>query len=185
MILALAVSATLAGSVPTVPAAPAPAPVVENNSKLEPVASASTLVGHKKHRPERMYMTEMAKEQPHEDEGLGLLDIGISTILESVDFKVPKKMLGAMAGHLLGKFKNLDLKKVLKGALVVSVITVLGAVAAVAVAGLVSLVSGICAIFPHLRYFTGNSKSSADTQMDAITEFVMGALEKYEKHHKA
>lgn len=176
MIAALAVSASLAVSVA---------------ERKEPTAEASRVVAHKHHAPENYAYVSEAVGGPSSSSSSahGLAEIGLAGLLDVIS--LPKKYLGAAAAVVVAKLKTLDTKKLLKGALLIALVTVLGAVAAVAVAGLVSLVSGICAIAPYLRFFMGGvgGGEMSETNIDSIGNFVLGAFNKYEmqqhQQHKA
>jgi len=82
-----------------------------------------------------------------------------------------------------------NLKKLVKISLLSALVTVLGAVASVAVAGIVSIVSAICAVVPYLKLVFGGhhhkGESTSESQDDLVSEFVMGAFEKYNVKRKA
>ncbi|KAE9534575.1 hypothetical protein AGLY_008665 [Aphis glycines] len=178
-------SASLAVSIPT-----------EHRSQ-EPAVEASNVVMHKKQvKPEKIvFMTEVSSS--HEGDGengsgsgsSSLLELGMSGLLEAVS--APKKIIGAVAGFVIGKLKSLNLKKVVKIALLAALVTVFGAVAAVSVAGLVSIVSVVCSVLPYLKFVFGGAhpyhkdESTSESQVDLVTEFMMSALEKYDGKRKA
>lgn len=181
MIAAMAVSASLAVSIPA------------EHRPQEPAADASNVVVHKKHiKPDKIvFMSEVSSshDEGESEGGSGgaLLELGLSGLLEAVS--APKKIIGAIASFVIGKFKSVNLKKLVKIALLGALVTVLGAVASVAVAGLVSIVSAICAVLPYLRLVFGGhhhkGESTSESQDDFVSEFVMGALEKYNVKRKA
>lgn len=172
IIAAVTVSVSLAGSIPDAAA-------------QEPIVAATNIIVHKKHvKPEKpVYVAEM--NDSSNDSGISwLLNSGLLSLLDAVS--MPKKLIGGAISYVATKIKSLDVKKLLKTALVAALVTVLGAVAAVAVAGLVSVVSGVCAVMPYVRFFFGDKGSDmSDSHMDTLTEFVLGAFNKYESHHKA
>lgn len=182
MIAAMAVSASLAVSIPA------------EHRPQEPAADASNVVVHKKHiKPDKIvFMSEVSSshDEGESEGGSGggaLLELGLSGLLEAVS--APKKIIGAIASFVIGKFKSVNLKKLVKIALLGALVTVLGAVASVAVAGLVSIVSAVCAVLPYLRLVFGGhhhkDESTSESQDDFVSEFVMGALEKYNVKRKA
>lgn len=185
MIAAMAASASLAVSIPT------------EHRPQEPAAEASNVVMHKKHvKPEKIvFMSEVSSSHEGEGEngsgggGSSLLELGMSGLLEAVS--APKKIIGAVAGFVIGKLKSLNLKKVVKIALLAALVTVFGAVAAVSVAGFVSIVSVVCSVLPYLRFVFGGAhpyhkdESTSESQVDLVTEFMMSALEKYDGKRKA
>ncbi|XP_025205591.1 uncharacterized protein LOC112601921 [Melanaphis sacchari] len=183
LIVALAASVSLAVSIPT------------EHRPQEPTAEPSNVVVHKKHiKPDKIVlMSEVSSSHDDgEDDngGSGLLELGMSALLEAVS--TPKKIIGAVAGYVIGKLKSLNLKKLVKIALLAALVTVLGAVATVAVAGLVSIVSAVCAVLPYLKFVFGGhhhhhhkGESTSESQIDLVSEFMMSALEKYDDKRKA
>ncbi|XP_060854161.1 uncharacterized protein LOC132932015 [Rhopalosiphum padi] len=182
LIAAMAASASLAVSIPA------------EHRPQEPAAEASNMVVHKKHvKPDKIVFMSEVSSSHGEGEGdngggSGLLELGMSGLLEALS--APKKIIGAVAGFVIGKLKSLDLKKLVKIALLAALVTVLGAVAAVAVAGLVSIVSAVCAVLPYLRFVFGGhhhqqGESTSESQIDLVSEFMTSALEKYDVKRKA
>lgn len=178
LIAAMAVSASLAVSIPA------------EHRPQEPVADASKVVVHKKHvKPDNIvYMSEVSSSHSEdESSGVGgLLELGLSGLLEAVS--VPKKIIGAIGGFVIGKLKSMNLKKLVKITLLAALVTVLGAVASVAVAGLVTIVSAVSTVLPYLRFVFGGhhnkGESTSESQVDVVSEFLMGALEKYNVKRK-
>lgn len=176
LIAAMAVSASLAVSIPT------------EHRPQEPAADSSNVVVHKKHvKPDKIvFMSEVSSshdEGASEGGGSGsaLLELGLSGLLEAVS--APKKIIGTIASFVIGKLKSVNLKKVVKIALLGALVTVLSAVASVAVAGLVSIVSAVCAVLPYLKLVFGGhhhkGESTSESQDNLVSEFVLSALEKY------
>ncbi|XP_015379732.1 PREDICTED: uncharacterized protein LOC107173639 [Diuraphis noxia] len=182
LITAMAASASLAVSIP-----------VEHRPQ-EPAADSSNVVMHKKHvKPDKVvFMSEVSASHVGEggsedgneggnDGGSGLLELGLSGLLEVAS--APKKIIGAIASFVFGKLKLLDLKKLVKITMLAALVTVLGAVASVAVAGFVSVVTVVCTVLPYLKFVFGGhhhkGESTSESQIDLVSEFMMGALEKY------
>ncbi|XP_022170494.1 uncharacterized protein LOC111033869 [Myzus persicae] len=181
LIAAMAVSTSLSVSIP--------AAAVEQRPQ-EPAADSSNLVVHKKHvKPDKIvFLSEILS--PHDEGeggGSGLLELGLSGLMEAIS--APKKIIGAICSFVIGKLKSLDLKKLVKISLLAALVTVLGAVASVAVAGLVSIVSVVCTVLPYLKFVFGGhhhkDESASESQIDLVSEFVMGALDKYKVKRKA
>ncbi|XP_008178666.1 uncharacterized protein LOC103307933 [Acyrthosiphon pisum] len=65
-------------------------------------------------------------------------------------------------------------------------VVLLGAVAAAGAAGIAAVVALVSAILPYFRFFFGGHKGKAsDSDMENISEFVLGAFNKYDSQHKA
>lgn len=166
----------------------------------EPSVAATNSVAYKRQNKPVVYAE--ASVEANGGGGGGIMEGGVSALLEVI--ASPKKLLGVAFNFVVAQLKALTLKRVLKIALVGALVTVLGAVAAVSVAGLVSLVSGLCAAWPYLQMFMGGggggggllglfmggggsggndggSENISDEHMDTITEFVLGAMDKYEQ----
>jgi len=70
--------------------------------------------------------------------------------------------------------------------LVGGAVILLGAVAAASAAGIAAVVALVSAALPYFRFFFGGNKGVAsDSDMDTISEFVLGAFNKYDSLHKA
>lgn len=170
----MATSASLAVSIP-----------IEHQPLQEPAADSSNVVVHKKHaKPDKIVF--MSEVSPHADEDgevgqRGLLDSGLSGLVGAVG--LPKKIIGTVAGFVFGQLKSINLKKLVKISLLAALVTVLGAVAAVSVAGLVSMVSAVCTVLPYLKLVFGGhhtkDESASESQVDLVSELVLGALEQY------
>lgn len=189
LIAAMAASASLAVSIPT------------EHRPQEPAADSSNVVMHKKHtKPEKIVFMSEVSSSSHvseggsesgseggSDGGSGLLELGLSGLLEVAS--APKKIIGAIASFVFGKLKFLDLKKLVKITMLAALVTVLGAVASVAVAGFVSVVTVVCTVLPYLKLIFGGhhqkGESTSESQIDLVSEFVMGAIEKYSDKRKA
>ncbi|KAL5241872.1 hypothetical protein ACI65C_009282 [Semiaphis heraclei] len=181
----MAASASLAVSIPT------------EHRPQEPAADSSNVVMHKKHtKPEKIVFMSEVSSSSHVSEGgsesgseggSGLLELGLSGLLEVAS--APKKIIGAIASFVFGKLKFLDLKKLVKITMLAALVTVLGAVASVAVAGFVSVVTVVCTVLPYLKLIFGGhhqkGESTSESQIDLVSEFVMGAIEKYSDKRKA
>lgn len=177
---ALAMSASLANSIPTAAQEASPA--------------ASNVVVHKKivFKPQTAAIpisegSIVEAEQPSYNVA-GLVDGGLTNFYHLISG--PKKLVGVITGYVFSSLKSMDAKKIFKIVLLGAVVTVLGSVAAISVAGLVSIISGICAVLPYVRFFFGGDFAGiSDNHVDALSEFVLGAFNKYDilnhQHDKA
>lgn len=171
---ALAVSVSLANSIPV--------------ANQEPSPAASNVVVQKKivFKPQNVVglVSEAnfdAQQQSHDV--AGFIDSGLSGLYHLISG--PKKFVGLVASYVFGSLKSMDAKKIFKIVLLGALVTVLGAVAAVAVAGLVSVVAGICAVLPYVRFFFGgNFAELSDANVDTLSQFVLGAFDKYDNIHQ-
>ncbi|XP_060879291.1 uncharacterized protein LOC132951482 [Metopolophium dirhodum] len=171
------VLASLASSVPATSAQTAA-------NKFDMMSSAATS-NHNQHvKPEHhsMFASEAHRGQSHNDGSL--LESGLSGLFEAIS--IPKKIIGALVGKVFGLLKSIDLKGLIKIALVGGAVVLLGAVAAAGAAGIAAVVALVSAALPYFRFFFGGHKGEAsDSEMDNISEFVLGAFNKYDSQHKA
>ncbi|XP_060852773.1 uncharacterized protein LOC132930754 [Rhopalosiphum padi] len=169
------VSASLANSVPA-----NSSPMVAN--QYDPMFGAATAVHKNKHVKPDNHQPMFAAE-PQNAVG-NLIESGLSHLLEAIS--VPKKIIGNAVNGVVGLLKSVDLKKVIKIALIGGAVVVLGAVAAAGAAGIAAIVTAVCAVLPYYRFFFGGHKGEAtDSEMDVISEFVLSAFNKYDSQHKA
>ncbi|VVC30415.1 Hypothetical protein CINCED_3A013196 [Cinara cedri] len=173
---ALAVSASLANSIPV--------------ASQEPSPAESNIVVHKKivfkpQNPVPVSETNVEAVPEQSYDAASLVDTGLSGLHHLISG--PKKIVGAVASYVFSTLKSMDAKKIFKIVLLGALVTVLGSVAAVAVAGLVSIISGICAVLPYVRFFFGGEFAQlSEAHVDTLSDFVLGAFDKYEnliQHH--
>lgn len=175
MFAALAVSVSLANSIPV--------------ASQEPSPAASNVVVQKKivfQKPQNVVVpkseTNFDAQQQSYDVA-GFIDSGLSGLYHLING--PKKLVVLVASYVFGSLKTMDAKKIFKIVLLGALVTVLGSVAAVAVAGLVSVVAGICAVLPYVRFFFGgNFAELSDANVDTLSQFVLGAFDKYDNIHQ-
>lgn len=144
----------------------------------EPVAAATQLSHQQKQKPGKVVV--VAEVKPAEP---SLLEATLYKLI-----KAPKKLIGAVAGIIIGKLKSVSAKGLIKTALLAGLVTVVATVAAVgilSVGGLVAAVTGICATVLHFKSFLGVGGEggvagrTAESQIDEISQFVLGAFDKY------
>ncbi|XP_025205547.1 uncharacterized protein LOC112601899 [Melanaphis sacchari] len=178
------VSASLANSVPA-----NSSPTSAN--LFDPMIGAATAAHKNKHvKPDHhqpMFAPEPYNGQRNNRGGGGgssVLESGLSALLEAIS--IPKKIIGSVIGSVVDLLKSVDLKKLIKIALIGGAVIVLGAVAAAGVAGVAAVVAAVSAAIPYIRFFFGGHKGEAsDSEMDLISDFVLSAFNKYDSLHKA
>ncbi|KAF0753656.1 Uncharacterized protein FWK35_00035677 [Aphis craccivora] len=174
---AVVVSASLASSVPANSSRAAA-------NQYDPMSGAATIFHKSKQhvkldQRQSLFSSESSNGQSNHA-GSNLLESGLSALLEAIS--IPKKIINSAIVQL----KSIDLKKFVKIALIGVAVVVLGAVAAAGAAGIAAIVTAVSAALPYIRFFFGHNKGQAsDSEMDAISEFVLDAFDKYDHQHKA
>ncbi|XP_026807144.1 uncharacterized protein LOC113549860 [Rhopalosiphum maidis] len=151
-------------------------------NQYDPMFGAATVHKNKHVKPDNHQPMFAAEQQ---NGGSGLLESGLSHLLEAIS--VPKKIIGSAVSGVVGLLKSVDLKKVIKIALIGGAVVVLGAVAAAGAAGIAAIVTAVYAVLPYYRFFFGGNKGgeATDSEMDVISEFVLSAFNKYDSQHRA
>ncbi|XP_022170502.1 uncharacterized protein LOC111033875 [Myzus persicae] len=150
-------------------------------NKFNPMSAAATSVHskHVKNENRQIFASEAYNEQSN-NVGSQLL----SGLLEAIS--IPKKIASALISKVSDLLKSVDLRKLIKIALIGGAVIVLGAVAAAGVAGIAAVVALVSAALPYFRFFFGGHKGEAsESEIDVISEFVLNAFNKYDSQHKA
>ncbi|CAH1724187.1 uncharacterized protein LOC114129480 [Aphis gossypii] len=177
IMIAVVVSASLANSVPTNSSAAAA-------NRYDPMSGAATILHKSKQyvKPDQrqsLFSYESSNGQSNHG-GHHLLESGLSGLLEAIS--IPKKIIGSVVSLL----KTIDLRKLVKIALIGGAVVVLGAVAVAGAAGIAAIVTAVGAAIPYIRFFFGHNKGQvSDSEIDVISEFVLDAFNKYDHQHKA
>jgi len=170
------VMASLVNSVPATSAQTA-------TKKFDMMSSAATS-SHSQHvKPEHHSLFASESHSGQSNNGGSLLESGLSGLLEAIS--IPKKIVSSLVGKVFGLLKSINLKGLIKIALVGGAVVLLGAVAAAGAAGIAAVVALVSAALPYFRFFFGGHKGEAsDSEMDNISEFVLSAFNKYDSQHK-
>lgn len=167
--------ASLASSVPATSTAA---------NKFDPMTAAATSLHSKHAKLEHRQMFGSEANNGQHNEG-NLLELGLSKLMEAIS--IPKKVIGSLVNKLGGFLKTVDLKKLIKIALVGGAVILLGAVAAAGVAGISAVVAMVSSALPYYRFFFGghNKGDVTESEVDVISEFVLDAFNKYDSQYKA
>lgn len=153
-------------------------------NKLDSMTAEATSL-HSKHaklQHRQIFGSEANNGQYNEG---SLLELGLSKLMEAIS--IPKKVIGSLVNKVAGFLKTVDLKKLIKIALVGGAVILLGAVAAATVAGISAVVAMVSSALPYYRFFFGghNNGDVTESEIDVISEFVLNAFNKYDSQHKA
>lgn len=153
-------------------------------NKFDAMSSAATSIHGKHVKPEHHALFASEAYSGQSNNGGSLLESGLSGLFEAIS--IPKKIVGSLIGKVFNHLKSIDLKRLIKIGLVSGVVVLVGAVAAAGAAGIAAVVALVSAAIPYFRFFFGSHKGEvSDSEMDNISEFVLGAFNKYDIQHKA
>ncbi|XP_022182438.1 uncharacterized protein LOC111042205 [Myzus persicae] len=95
-------------------------------------------------------------------------------------------LVGSLVGKVFGHLKSLGLKKLIKITLVGGAMLLVGVVAAAGAASISVVSTLVGAVLSYFRsFFGGHRAKTSDFEIDGISEFVLGAFNKYDSLHKA